>query len=281
MERGPDLGARAPNEEPDRLAGVAQRQDEEPGAPVRAGVRIADHRALAVIDLAFFTRGRGDDDTGLDGGLGPQRGDVAADTGVAPGKPVVVDQVLPDGHGVAPAAQRLDNQLAIRLARARPRRPARRRERSGVGGHRCRGGRFWPARVGGHLGRGGRFWWPGPRPAPTPAHRGPRRPSDSRSPSLGGRPLPPRCVAATSRVAPAPELAVVCVRSRRCSSGVGTVVPRRRQRLNTLRVVAGFQVSIDGRFWVSTEASERQRFRGSSGRPSQATSLVATCDRRV
>ena len=50
-----------------------------------------------------------------------------------------------------------------------------------------------------------------------------------------------------------PWFAVVCVRSRRCSSGVGTVVPRRRQRLNALRVVAGFQVSIDGRFWVSTE----------------------------
>ena len=31
------------------------------------------------------------------------------------------------------------------------------------------------------------------------------------------------------------------------------MVPGRRQRLNALRVVAGFQVSIDGRFWVSTE----------------------------
>ncbi len=82
----------------------------------------------------------------------------------------------------------------------------------------------------------------------------------SRWPSLGERRSPPRCVAATTRVAPAPELAVVCVRSRRCSSGVGTAVPRRRQRLNALRVVAGFQVSIDGRFWVSTEvrSSEAQ-----------------------
>ena len=46
----------------------------------------------------------------------------------------------------------------------------------------------------------------------------------------------------------------MCVRSRRCSCGVGTAVPRRRQRLDSLRVVAGFQLSISGRFWVSTEA---------------------------
>ena len=33
-----------------------------------------------------------------------------------------------------------------------------------------------------------------------------------------------------------------------------------RQRLDRLRVVAGFQVSIDGRFWVSTEVADRLEF---------------------
>jgi hypothetical protein len=34
---------------------------------------------------------------------------------------VVVDEVLPDGYGVAAAAERLDDQLSIRLSRARAR----------------------------------------------------------------------------------------------------------------------------------------------------------------
>ena len=143
MEFGPNPGARAPDEEPDRLARVAQRQDEEPRAAVFAGVRVADHGALAIIDLGFLTRGRRDDDAGLHRRAGAQRRDEAADTGVAPRKPVVVDQVLPDRHGVAPAAQRLADQLAIRLAGARARRATRRSERPGVGGHLRRGGRFW------------------------------------------------------------------------------------------------------------------------------------------
>jgi hypothetical protein len=36
-------------------------------------------------------------------------------------------------------------------------------------------------------------------------------------------------------------------------SGEGPSGPRRRQRLGSLSVVAGFQPSISGRFWVSTE----------------------------
>ena len=170
VERGPDPGTRAPDEQPDRLAGRAQRQDEEPRAAVLAGVGVADHRALAVIDVALLPPSRRDDDPGFDGGPVTQRGQEAADTGVAPRKPLVVDQVLPDGHGVAPAAQRLDHQLAIRLAGARPRRSARRGEAQ-VGGHLRRGGRFWERRVGGHPRRGGRFWRPVARPAAPPAHR--------------------------------------------------------------------------------------------------------------
>ena len=51
------------------FARVAERQDEEPRAPVLARLRMAHHRAVAVIDLAFFAgRGR-DDDAGLGRGV--------------------------------------------------------------------------------------------------------------------------------------------------------------------------------------------------------------------
>ena len=80
----------------------------------------------------------------------------AADTRVSPAKPVIVDQVLPDGHRVAAPSQRLDNQLSVRLAGARPRGSARSRGDHGVGEH---------------LGRGGRFWRPVPGPTAPPTHR--------------------------------------------------------------------------------------------------------------
>ena len=65
VELGPDLRARVPHQQPDRFARVAERQDEEPRAPVLAGLRMAHHRAVAVIDLAFFAGRRGDHDARL------------------------------------------------------------------------------------------------------------------------------------------------------------------------------------------------------------------------
>src|SRR5206468_652943 len=78
-------------------------------------------------------------------------------------------EVLPDRHGVPPPRDRLGDQLAIRLARTRTRRPAWTSLLVGVAGHLARGGRFWPLEVGEHLRRNGRFcrggwtpavWWP-------------------------------------------------------------------------------------------------------------------------
>ena len=65
VELGPDLRARLPHQQPDRFARVAERQDEEPRAPVLAGLRMAHHRAIAVVDLAFFAGRRGDHDARL------------------------------------------------------------------------------------------------------------------------------------------------------------------------------------------------------------------------
>ena len=58
---GPDLRARAPHEESHRFARVAEREQEEPRAPIFVRRGITDHRALAVIDLRLFV-GRGRDD---------------------------------------------------------------------------------------------------------------------------------------------------------------------------------------------------------------------------
>ena len=54
VQLGPDLRARPVDQQPDGLARVAQRQDEEPCPPVLAGSGVTDHRALAVVDLCFF-----------------------------------------------------------------------------------------------------------------------------------------------------------------------------------------------------------------------------------
>ena len=155
----PDLRARSPHQQPHRFARAAQRQDEEARASVLPCAAVADHRPLAVVDLAFFARRRRDDDARLGRCAAAQGTDEAADTRVPRGKAVVVDQVLPDGDGVAATRQRLGDDLAIRLAGARARGSARRRRPHGVGGHPlARNCRFCPE-VGGHLLGNGRFWF--------------------------------------------------------------------------------------------------------------------------
>ena len=55
VQLAPDLRARAPCQQPHGFARARQREDEESRASVLAGRGPAHHRALAVIDLAFFT----------------------------------------------------------------------------------------------------------------------------------------------------------------------------------------------------------------------------------
>ena len=168
--------------------------------------------------------------------------------------------------GVAATAQRLGNQLAVRLAGTRARRAP---GGTPVGGHSSkwpvwRRSRWTPPAWWPVLTARGRWtppaWWPVLAATPAVGRRarapGSRPPSDRRSPSRDGRGGLLRCAAATSPVAPAPELAAVCCRPRRCSC--------RRRNMRFLAgvnvsaryvVVAGFQVSISGRFWVSTEVA--------------------------
>ena len=184
----------------------------------------------------------------------------APDARVPGGEAVVVDQVLPDGHRVAAARQRLGDHLAVRLAGARARRaPGRRRWPESVDTPPGNGRFCGPESV--DTSRNGRFCsafaWP-------PATRAPGcpRPADSRSPSRDAHRSPPRSAAAAIPSARAPGLAAASRCPRRCSSRRGTKVPRLRQRLGRRQLMAGFAVSINGWIWVSTEGREalvRQR----------------------
>jgi len=149
VERRPRLGARLPHQQPHSLARVRERQDKQRGAAILAGLRMADHRAVAVVDLAFLA-GRRDDDDARVGRRGPaQLPNEAPDAGVARGEADLVDQVLPDRHGIAADLHGGFDLVAIRRTRTRLRRTTRPR----VGGHRrprnCRICRW----VGGHLRR--------------------------------------------------------------------------------------------------------------------------------
>ena len=151
VELGPSARARGEGQQADALATVAEREDEQARAAVLPGDGVADHRALAVIDLGFLAGRR--DDHGMRGGRAraAQLDDVTPHAGVARREAVLIDEVPPDRGVPAPAEGELD-QLAVRLARARRRcaegrgRPRRRfcvarRERSEVGGHLT--GRLW------------------------------------------------------------------------------------------------------------------------------------------
>ncbi len=54
VQFGPDLRTRPPHEEADRFTRVAERQHEEARPPVLAGLGMAHHRPLAVVDLGFL-----------------------------------------------------------------------------------------------------------------------------------------------------------------------------------------------------------------------------------
>ena len=60
VQLGPDARAGAEHQQANGFPAVAQRQHEQPRAPVLAGLRVAHHGTGAVIDLRFFAR-RGHD----------------------------------------------------------------------------------------------------------------------------------------------------------------------------------------------------------------------------
>ena len=157
MQLGPDAGTGSENQQPDRFAAIAQRQDKQSGPPVFARLRIAHHRACAVIDLGFFSRCRDDDSGRLRLLYSAQFASKALHALITAIEAILGDQILPDRHGIAASAQtQFDGfpkwftsagrwvrcgQLKRRFFRKRPYK---------VGGHPGLIGRFCRLKVGGH-----------------------------------------------------------------------------------------------------------------------------------
>jgi hypothetical protein len=64
MQFGPDALARSEHQQSNAFAAVAEREHEQPCAPVLARVRVAHHRTAAVVNLRFARR-RNDDGAGV------------------------------------------------------------------------------------------------------------------------------------------------------------------------------------------------------------------------
>jgi hypothetical protein len=91
MQFGPGARAGVEGEQPDGLAAIAEREDEQARAPIPAGVRIAHHGAGAVIDLRFLAWWRDDDRASLQHRLSAQSADEAFDALVPAREAVVID----------------------------------------------------------------------------------------------------------------------------------------------------------------------------------------------
>ena len=101
VELGPGLRTGAKDQQTYRLAAVAQSHDEQPSASVLATLLVAHHRTGAVVDLGFFARCRQNNTDGLRAVSAVQLTDEALDRLIAAAIAVLIDQVLPDGCGVA------------------------------------------------------------------------------------------------------------------------------------------------------------------------------------
>ena len=153
----------------------------------------------------------------------------APHAGIAGEEAVVIDQMLPDGHRVAPAAERLDDQLAVGLARARLRRSPGRVSARGAGFSHVRAGRGCRRWVGGHRRRNGRSCRTSGRPAVAPDHhaRGLQIAADRLAPDPG------RSLDALERPAEAPQrqdLLSFLFGQDVARAGQEHAVPDRRQR---------------------------------------------------
>jgi len=245
VQFGPRLRTRLPDQESYGFARVAEGEDKQTRTAKLSGLRMADHRSVTVVDLRFFYDGRRDDDARLGRGRAAQLPDEATDTGVSGGESFF-DQVLSDRHRVATELERGFDSITMRLAR------------TGLWRARRRGGPRPRRRVGGHLRRNGRFSlsFSG---SPTAANE-----NTGRFQIVAGR-LATNAGSRSMRrnVHPSRPSARTC-----CCVRVSKTfpmateehqTPRRGQRLD--QRVSGngrFEVSINGRCWVSTEAPDRR-----------------------
>src|SRR6266545_1443265 len=248
VQLGPAPRAGGEGEQAHALTAVAEGEHEQAGAAVLPRERVPHHGALAVVDLPFLPR-RGDDHrVSLRRALSPQRDHETPNAGVARGKAMLIDQVLPDRHGVAAAAEGERDQLPIRLAGAGDR---------GAAGGRGPHGQVGQARrqragVGGHL--TGRLWQGSAAPG--------RADCDPGGLEIGARRLATdagRLFDTPERPAQPPQgqnlLLSVVSQDVGHADGESTLSTAASTSWGAATSLAGFQVSTTGRFWVSTEVS--------------------------
>src|ERR1700732_4483287 len=129
MQLRPHTRTRTKGQQPNTFATAAKRQYEQPWPPVLARIRIAHHRAGAVIHLALFARPSLDDCSSLSRHRSAKLAYKTLHALVAAREPMRVDQVLEDPRRVTATRQLQLDPLAVRFTAAggtpanRPRRP--------------------------------------------------------------------------------------------------------------------------------------------------------------
>ena len=135
MQFRPDASVGVKGENTDSLTAIAEGKNEQPGAAVLAGMRVADHRPGAIVDLRFLSWSGDDDRAGLRRRSSAQPADKAFDALVAAAEAVIVHQVLVDSLRVPALVERQFDEVEVGFAGAGGGAPARCRDRVGVGGH--------------------------------------------------------------------------------------------------------------------------------------------------
>src|SRR5579885_1884217 len=148
MQLGPDTRTGTEHQKANGLPAVSQRQNEQSSAPILAVLRIAHHRAGAVINLGLLTGSGFNHHAGFWRRRSAQLPHKAFHAGVFFAEAITVHQVLPNRHGIAALGQCSFDELAVRFAGARRQAGTRRTGVvsgtilvSRVGGRLC--GRFW------------------------------------------------------------------------------------------------------------------------------------------
>jgi len=175
------------------------------------------------------------------------------DAGVPGGEAVIVDQVAPDHHGVAAAGHGTLDQLPVGHAGTGGRGALGARLPDRRAGLRRRGGQ---PRVGGHpYGRFCRRVAPAPRgphgePGGLEVGAGRLAPHAGRRFDVAQRP---------AQAAQGNDLLFRRVAQDVGHAAQGALLPPPRQRPERLPAMAGFQLSMYGRFWASTEVKRPQQ----------------------
>src|SRR6266446_6818766 len=138
MQLSPDTGTGTPDQQPHRLAAVAERQHEQARAAIFSALRIAHHRARSVIGLCFFSSCGVNNPHGLGLCRTAKLVNKTLHGLVAMGKAMIRNQVLPNSHSIPATTESLLDPFAERLAgTGDPILVARwrRNRRAKVGGH--------------------------------------------------------------------------------------------------------------------------------------------------